>query len=226
MANRSLWCIPSSLHFFFFHSVARIGLHRDGTGLRWSASGPSHKQRLTAVALLIFTLNQVLWYARALKHPCPRHAMQLTAPIRLVRVADLGCPLDARGDKKIFVPKMTHDFQHVFVGAEVCSEIVVGARSRELDALDEIMKIVLTTCPRVSADVDVDTVRAKSFHAVAYGRYRFRLVKWLLIRAIIWEDWRSEKECEEALESTAPRQSNQLPENTQTDCAPALDPTA
>ncbi|KAJ6480223.1 hypothetical protein C8R45DRAFT_933153 [Mycena sanguinolenta] len=134
MANRSLWCIPSSLHFFFFHSVARIGLHRDGTGLRWSASGPSHKQRLTAVTLLIFTLNQVL---------CS--SSELTAPIRLVCVTDLGCPLDARGDKKIFVPKMTHDFQHVFVGAEVCSEIVVGARSRWAPATKLYLRHVLAS---------------------------------------------------------------------------------
>ncbi|KAJ6488898.1 hypothetical protein C8R45DRAFT_929601 [Mycena sanguinolenta] len=174
MANRSLWCIPSSLHFFFFHSVARIGLHRDGTGLRWSASGPSHKQRLTAVALLIFTLNQVLWYARAL------------------------------------------NFQHVFVGAESARE-ARGLPPRELDALDEIMKIVLTTCPRVSADVDVHTVRAKSFHAVAYGRYRFRLVKWLLIRRI------------EGGHAVGPRvvpQSEQMLDHTQSEGFEAFDPTA
>ncbi|KAJ6461774.1 hypothetical protein C8R45DRAFT_941167 [Mycena sanguinolenta] len=105
VAIRSLWCIPSSLHFFFFHSVARIGLHRDGTGYG-----------LRCRTFDFHPLNQVLWYARALKHPHPHHAMQLAGPIRLVRVADLGCPLDARRDK-IFVPKMTHTIFSMYSSA-------------------------------------------------------------------------------------------------------------
>ncbi|KAJ6497308.1 hypothetical protein C8R45DRAFT_1211243 [Mycena sanguinolenta] len=88
--------------------------------------------------------------------------MQLAGPIRLVRVADLGCPLDARRDK-IFVPKMTHTIFSMYSSAldlqRNCSRREKHADSchgAELNALDEIA-------------IDAHTVRAKSLNVVAYA---------------------------------------------------------
>ncbi|KAJ6520432.1 hypothetical protein C8R45DRAFT_1086298 [Mycena sanguinolenta] len=91
--------------------------------------------------------------------------MQLAGPIRLVRVADLGCPLDARRDK-IFVPKMTHTIFSMYSSAldlqRNCSRREKHADSchgAELNALDEIA-------------IDAHTVRAKSLNVVAYAKLR------------------------------------------------------